>query len=482
MLSTKVGENMETLYQKLVEYSQADYYAFHMPGHKRNKEIINCRLPYEIDITEIDGFDDLHHAKEILKEAQERAAKLYHAERTFYLVNGSTVGLLSAIMGCTLKGDRILIARNCHKSVYHAILMNGLNPVYAYPEFEEEKDINGPVRFEEIQRKIEMYPDTKVVVITSPTYDGVVSDVKKIAEYLHTKKIPLIVDEAHGAHLGFHPYFPKRANDLGADLVIQSLHKTLPALTQCALLHVNGTLINPEKIQQYLRMLQTSSPSYVLMASMSVCIDFLEQSKECVFQQYVDLLQSTRNQLRNLKCLELMETEQFDPSKILISVKNTPLSGKELSDILLKKYHLQMELSAGTYVLAMTTLADTKEGMDRLVKALFEIDEKLRLDRREESCKKGNFSMPRLSQVYAPAKINAMLQEENNNTNSFYFQDCVGKISTEYAYVYPPGIPILVPGERISKEAAELLCLYEKLNFPIEGLHVENKIEVLINE
>ncbi len=480
MLSTKSGENMETLYKKLVEYSQADYYAFHMPGHKRNKEIMDCGLPYEIDITEIEGFDDLHHAKEILKEGQEEAAKLYHADQSFYLVNGSTVGLLSAIMGCTSKGDRILIARNCHKSVYHAILMNELNPVYAYPDFEEEKDVNGQVRLEEVKRNIEAYPDTKVVVITSPTYDGVVSDIEKIVSYLHSKKIPLIVDEAHGAHFGFHSYFPKRANDLGADLVIQSLHKTLPALTQCALLHVNGTLVNREKIQQYLRMLQTSSPSYVLMASMSVCIDFLEQSGDVMFQQYVELLEETRNCLQKLKCLTVVETEQFDRSKILISTKNTSLSGKELSEILLNKYHLQMELSAGTYVLAMTTLADTKEGMDRFVKALFEIDEQLRSDKEEEKRVKGNFSMPRLSQVYAPAQIQSMIQQKE--TQSLSFKDCEGKISTEYAYVYPPGIPIVVPGERISKEAAELLDLYETLNFSIEGLHVENKIEVLINE
>lgn len=483
MLSTKSGESMENLYKKLVKYSESDYYAFHMPGHKRNKNIINCQLPYDIDITEIDGFDDLHHAKEILKEAQEKAAKLYHADETFYLVNGSTVGLLSAIIGCTSKGDRILVARNSHKSVYHAVLINELKPVYIYPDYDERKNLNGKISVSDIAQSIEKYPDIKAVVITSPTYDGVLSDVKKISELLHSKQIPLIVDEAHGAHFGFHPYFPQRANDLGADVVINSLHKTLPALTQCALIHINGELVNKEKIKQYLHMLQTSSPSYVLMASMSECIEFLDQFGKEMFEQYVRILDETRNSLKKLKCLELIETEGFDKSKIVISAKNTKMTGKELYEVLLHKYHLQMEMAAGTYVLAMTTLADTKEGMDRLVKALFEIDKTLSLKIDQSENEKKCFSLPKLIQVYTPARISSIIEEDEKiKTKSILFRECEGKISTEYAYVYPPGIPIIVPGERISKEASDLLCLYEKLNFSIEGLHVENKIEVLINE
>lgn len=483
MLSTKSGESMENLYKKLVKYSDSDYYAFHMPGHKRNKNIINCQLPYEIDITEIDGFDDLHHAKEILKEAQEKAAKLYHADETFYLVNGSTVGLLSAIIGCTSKGDRILVARNSHKSVYHAVLINELKPVYVYPTYDARQNLNGKISVEDIAQSIEKYPDIKAVVITSPTYDGVLSDVKEISELLHSKQIPLIVDEAHGAHFGFHPYFPQRANDLGADVVINSLHKTLPALTQCALIHINGELVNKEKIKQYLHMLQTSSPSYVLMASMSECIEFLNESGNEIFEQYVKILDETRNKLKKLRCLELIETEGFDKSKIVISAKNTKMTGKELYEVLLHKYHLQMEMAAGTYVLAMTTLADTKEGMDRLVKALFEIDKTLNLKIEQSENGKKDFSLPKLIQIYSPAKISSIIEKDKKiKTKSFLFRECEGKISTEYAYVYPPGIPIIVPGERISKEAADLLCLYEKLNFSIEGLHVENEIEVLINE
>ena len=260
-------KSMKTIYNYLEEYSESDFYGMHMPGHKRNQKMMENDLPYEIDITEIDEFDDLHHADGIIREAQERAARLYCADETHFLVNGSTVGILSAIMGVTDKQDQILVARNCHKSVYHAIYLNELKPVYVYPEYDEKTGLNGEVRVDDITLLLDKNPNIKAVMIVSPTYDGVVSDVKKIAEVAHVHKIPLIVDEAHGAHFGFHPYFPKNANENGADIVIHSVHKTLPSLTQTALLHINETSVNREKVRMYLHMLQSSSPSYVLMAS-----------------------------------------------------------------------------------------------------------------------------------------------------------------------------------------------------------------------
>ena len=182
---------MEYLYEKLTAYGNSDYYAFHMPGHKRNMELMRARLPYNIDITEIDGFDDLHHAEGLLKELQENAARVFQAEETHYLVNGSTVGLLSAVMGCTERGGRILMARNCHKSVYNAVYMNELRPVYIYPEFSEETDLNGEIHVDQIKKLLEEYEDIQVVVIVSPTYEGVVSDIEAIAEIVHEYKIPL---------------------------------------------------------------------------------------------------------------------------------------------------------------------------------------------------------------------------------------------------------------------------------------------------
>ena len=220
---------MGTLYERLKNYGESDHYGFHMPGHKRQTGIPGMEKLYQIDVTEIEGFDDLHHPRGILKEAQERAARVFQAEETHFLINGSTVGILSALAGVTRRGDTVLVARNCHKSVYHAIYMKELKPVYLYPGFDQETGLNTQISPEDVRRALKADSTIRAVVIVSPTYEGIVSDVEKIGEEAHARGIPLIVDEAHGAHFGFHPYFPGNSNTKGADLVVQSLHKTLPS-------------------------------------------------------------------------------------------------------------------------------------------------------------------------------------------------------------------------------------------------------------
>ena len=467
---------MEYIYDKLEQYGNSDYYGFHMPGHKRHKNFAGINMPFSIDITEIEGFDDLHHPKDLILDAQKRAAKIYDADNSYFIVNGSTTGLISAVLGCTRKGDSILIARNCHKSVYNAIYMNELNPIYVYPQFNSNTELNGEISTLDVEKILDNHENIKAVVITSPTYDGVVSDVRSIAKAAHKRNIPLIVDEAHGAHFGFNEYFPERANRLGADVVINSLHKTLPALTMCGLIHVNGTLVNKNKIEKYLHIIQTSSPSYILMASIDSCIRFLENDGEVYFKNYVELLDYTRKRLKKLKRLQLLETKNFDKSKILISAKHTNLSGNQLSDILLQKYHLQMEMASGTYILAMTSVADTNEGMDRLVNALEEIDSSVN----EGTCNI-DFNLHKLKKEYTVSEIEGLIIDNKIKTVSKSYKDSVDMISAEYAYVYPPGIPIIVPGERISKEVCDLICNYEKLDFSIEGGKEEGMIEVICN-
>mgnify|MGYP000308898263 CR=1 FL=1 len=496
---------MEYLYEKLEAYGKSDYYGFHMPGHKRNSDVTRANLPYGIDITEIEGFDNLHHAEEIIREAEVRAASMYHAEETHYLINGSTAGILSAVMGCTKKGGKILMARNCHKSVYHAVFLNELRPVYIYPEFDETMELNMAVSPEKIERLLEEHKEVQAVVLTSPTYDGVLSDIERISEIVHQKKIPLIVDEAHGAHFGFHPYFPENANTKGADVVIHSLHKTLPALTQTALIHLNGTRIDRRKIRNYLHIFQTSSPSYVLMASMDECLRTVAEQGDVLFETYVKNLESKRGELKKLKHIRLMETEEFDRSKLVLSVKDTILkkenrvftgkmlsvagltkgladtygaeaTGIQLQEDLLNQYHLQMEMAAGTYVIAMTSIGDTKEGMDRLLSALFEIDEELE----KNSEKEKRYYLPRQEQVLTSFEVEGMRRMET--VRSMSWQESAGFISMEYAYLYPPGIPLIVPGERITKETAAMLVDYQNKGFSVEGISVENYIEVLINE
>lgn len=487
---------MNNIFDKLKNYSDSDYYAFHMPGHKRNLDLMDGTSPYRIDITEIDGFDDLHHAEGILRDAQERAARVYHADETHFLVNGSTVGILSAILGTTEKGDSILVARNCHKSVYHAIYLNELDPVYLYPKFDTEQGLSTEIDAADVQKALEEHPKIRAVMIVSPTYDGVVSDIEKIAEIVHAKGCPLIVDEAHGAHFGFDPYFPKSANIYGADLVINSLHKTLPALTQTALLHVNGDMVKRRKVKQYLDMLQTSSPSYILMASIDACIGMLEETLEMhsdarsdykyknIFSEYANRIEALRKDLKRLKYLKIIQTDntdRYDRSKFVISVKHAPMSSHELYEILLHRYHLQMEMLAGTYVLAMTTVGDTQEGLDRLRDALLEIDKEIDTKQGRPAAIETDLPLsgrqPALEKVWTIA-------ETVNRTDKIQkrsFEDSIGCISVEYAYLYPPGSPLIVPGERITKEAVEILHWYQEHDFSIEGLQSEDGIEVWID-
>lgn len=466
---------MASLYDKLIEYNKSDYYGFHMPGHKRNEKMFGTRLPYGIDITEIDGFDDLHHAETLIKDQEERAARLYKAEETHFLVNGSTVGILSAILGVTNRGDKILVARNCHKSVYNAMELNGLRPIYIYPEYEKDLQINGEVSGEKIEILLNENPDVKAVMIVSPTYDGVLSDVEKIAQIVHKRGIPLIVDEAHGAHFGFHPYFPENSNVKGADIVIHSVHKTLPSLTQTALIHINGEIVDREKVRKYLHMLQSSSPSYILMASIDRCMELLESEGDTLFELYVQRIDVLRTELQGLKHLEILQTEQFDRSKFLISVKKTGITSKKLADILLHTYHLQMEMTGGTYVLAMTALGDTKEGFERLKRALFEIDQSLSDEKQEDHLP---VELPKLPLVCTNEEIE---RKKCGNEELILWKASIGRISTEYAYVYPPGIPLIVPGEQITQEAIQVLALYAELGFSVEGIKVENYIGVLKN-
>ena len=493
---------MYNIFDKLKNYSDSDYYAYHMPGHKRNLDLMDGTSPYRIDITEIDGFDDLHHAEGILKEAQERAAEVYHADETHFLVNGSTVGILSAILGTTEKGDSILVARNCHKSVYHAIYLNELDPVYLYPKFDTELGLSTEIDAADVQKALENHPGIRAVMIVSPTYDGVVSDIEKIAEIVHEAGCLLIVDEAHGAHFGFDPYFPKSANMYGADLVINSLHKTLPALTQTALLHVNGERVNRRKVKRYLDMLQTSSPSYILMASIDACIHLLEQTQmqKCsIFKEYAAHIDNLREELKKLKYLKIIRTEntdRYDRSKFVISVKHAPISSHELYERLLRDYHLQMEMLAGTYVLAMTTVGDTQEGLDRLRDALLaidaEIDAKLKSGSGQEQKPMQmtdtdlplSGRQPSLEKVWTIAeavKCRDVVPSRKGKIETCGFADSAGHISLEYAYLYPPGSPLIVPGERIAQEAVEILCWYQEHDFSIEGLQSEDSIEVWID-
>ena len=277
--------------EKLEEYSKAGYVPMHMPGGKRNTEYASTS---ELDITEIDGFDNMHNADGIIKNASDRAAKLYGADKTLMLVNGSTAGILSAICGATKRKGKIIVARNCHVSVYNALIMAQLEPVYVIPEVDNDTGIYRGLSLEQIRKCVENNRDAQAVMITSPTYEGVVSEVREIASYLHEKGIPLIVDEAHGAHFEFSEEFPESAVKAGADIVINSIHKTLPALTQTALLHISGNYVDYDKVERFWNIYQTTSPSYILMASIDRCMRIIEGQGNYIFKEYIKLNPDTK--------------------------------------------------------------------------------------------------------------------------------------------------------------------------------------------
>ena len=496
-------EKQPGLLERLTEYAGSDAYPFHMPGHKR-REIPDgipggFPDPYGIDITEIDGFDNLHHAEGILKDAMDEAAAIYGADRSWYLVNGSTCGILSAVFATTENGGKILTARNCHKAVYHAICLNRLEAEYLYPEEITEFRINGGIRAEDVRKALEKdamrcagnsgdvrgkITKIQAVLITSPTYEGVVSDIRAIADAAHEYGIPLIVDEAHGAHLEYADQchsFPKSALEYGADIVIQSLHKTLPCFTQTAILHVKGKLVDQDRISRYLSMFQTSSPSYLFMAGMERCIRYMDGDGRNEMIRYEKRLERFMERMEGLQVLEVLDREicgkyrtvaGWDPSKIVVStMRAEDFHGEELAETLRRKYHLEMEMTAPEYVIAMTSLMDTEEGFERLGTALLEIDGVLR--RRMESGRKEKAASETPegleSKLSHPVRRMLICEAMDADTERTAFQDTVGKVSAEFVYLYPPGIPIIAPGEVFTDAIVEKIMAYKAAGLLVQG-------------
>ena len=302
---------MQNLYDKLTNYCNSDRYPFHMPGHKRCKREYPFTSFYQLDITEVENFDNLHHPMGILMEIQQKAATFFGTKQTFYLVNGSTSGNLSAMSAIVTMGGKIILSRNSHKSAYHACYLRNLDIQYIYPEYVQEYSINGGINPNDIIHAIEENMDASAIFITSPTTDGIISDVKKIADICHRYGKILIVDEAHGSHLGQTAKMPLNAIQNDADIVIHSLHKTLPSLTQTALLHVNSDRVDLEKLQYYLSIYQTSSPSYLLMASIDQCIEILMKEKEDLYARFFYYKSIFDKNISKLSNLSVMNSDKI---------------------------------------------------------------------------------------------------------------------------------------------------------------------------
>ena len=486
----------ELLINRLAAYARSDMYPFHMPGHKRrtgpedsfmNSCVDSFTNPFAVDITEIEGFDNLHHPEGILRDSMKWAADVYGADQTYYMINGSTGGILAAVCGSVPRGGRILVSRNCHKSVYHGICLNQLKTSYVYPQEIEGLGIQGGITAEDVDRMLNRYMDTQAVLIVCPTYDGIVSDIEAIARIVHRAGLPLIVDEAHGAHFRYDAMFPVSALDLGADVVIQSVHKTLPSLTQTALLHIKcnrpdgGCYADRERIDRYIHMVQSSSPSYVLMASIENSIYQMEQTDMAPYGKQLHKLRRRLGQMRHLRLADTGLIGQagirdLDISKIVVSTRGTCLypaedgltgfTGAQLDDILRREYHLEMEMCGADYVTAITTVMDSGEGLERLGDALTRIDTQLTDAGYKPDGRSGN-----QKSVYSMRCDTAMSMGEamEEKMASVGLEDSAGCISGEFVYIYPPGIPIVAPGEWISRPILEVILEYRDKGLPVQG-------------
>ncbi len=474
---------MPDLYQELIKLAESDIYPFHMPGHKRNELSTPLKGAFRCDITEIDGFDNLHDENGIILEAEERANRLYGAEKTYFLVNGSTSGILAAVSAVADKKGTILAARGSHKSFYHAAYLRELNIEYLPNKIEPVNCMPDRYTAEDVTEALNKCKSrVEAVFITSPTYEGKCSDVRSIAKVCHARGIPLIVDAAHGAHFGFGNVanekkesevfysVPESAVSQGADIVIHSVHKTLPSMTQTALLHVQGDIINKEKVKRFLRIYQSSSPSYVLMASIDLCMKEMQEKSEC----FIDNLLKNRNRIQRetesckyLKVLGKKDCE--DASKVIISVKDTPMTGQQLYDILREEYALQPEMAGESYVLLILSGWDTTDGIERLIKALCKIDNEIKPRESIKQDIQTDHELPKVMYSISTAW--------DMNKEAIELSEAVGRVSGDFINLYPPGIPIVAPGEVLSQNIINNIRMYIK-----EGLNVQGLVNLDINE
>jgi len=442
----------------------------HMPGHKRNTALTGKDGYLEkfgafADITEIEGFDNLNSPNGLFIESMQKAARLWHSEETLFSVNGGTGGILASIFGSISGGGKVILARNCHVSVYNALEIRDAETVYTIPIQNSETGIWGAADAFDLELLLEKHPDTQLVIVTSPTYEGAVSDIRHISNVCHKKNVPLMVDEAHGCHFGFGYGFPESAVTCGADIVVQSIHKTLAGLTQTALIHLNGSLIDRQKIKRALTIFQSSSPSYLLSASIDGCVRLLENHGSELFENWQRNLDRFYMQTSNFKHLKFMKEQSgsfiFDRSKIVIMTNETVITGIELANILRKQYKIELEMASLAYAVAMTGIGDTWNNLHLLSNALSEIDRKC-------SFKKQDLLFP---EFILPEKVLKASEAEAHIKTAVPLESAVRQICGEYVMAYPPGVPLIVPGERINEYEIHTVEKYKSCGIKVTSTY-----------
>ncbi len=473
--------------KELESLRDSDLYPFHMPGHKRNPDAGAMAGYMDIDITEIDDYDNLHDAEGIILEAEKRAKRLYGAEETHFLVNGSTAGILSAVSAAVSDGGKLLAGRNSHKALYHAAYLRQLELKYLKPGKIKPGNYGilwGKIDPGEVEESLNIDEDIEAVFITSPTYDGISSDIRAIAEICHNHNVILIVDAAHGAHFGLYKGLPENAVREGADIVIHSVHKTLASMTQTALIHVQGKLVNRERLRRYLRIYQSSSPSYVLMSSIDSCIRDIESRGDGIFSRLIGFKDKILKETKDCKKLFIPGKDIVsDPCKVLVCAKDGAITGQQIYDILRLDYKLQPEMAGDFYSLMIITGYDTDDGIDRLIAAIKDIDQKLikKADDRNEPKKASGNSYGGAGDY--PKALFPIYKAWDAESELMDISAAGGRISGEFINLYPPGIPLIAPGEIFTKELIADIGKYINAKMNVQGAFItengERKVSVL---
>ncbi len=455
------------LFNRLQEYNNKNPYRFHMPGHKGRLQGFDL---YGMDITEIPGMDDLHEPAGIIRDMEQRLASLYGASSAHFLVNGTTLGIMCGIFAMVQEGDRVLVQRNSHRCVYNGLMLRKAEPVFINTGV-DKYGIPKAVSAAEVEEILRDIDSIKLAILTNPTYEGVVTELKDISAILRDKRIPLLVDAAHGAHFGF---FEETENPVnaGADIAVESLHKTLPFLTQSSVLlySKNGEKYR-ERVKFYLNCFESSSPSYILMAAGDKGIDVLEEQGERLFKGLEENLEEFYNRASNLSHIRVVESKNRDRSKIIITLENAEgATIREIYEELLSR-NIVPEMMNNRYILCMTSLMNTREDMEALLRVLEEMDEKLVSEKRNLCCREMEFIHPKAAM--------AMAEAINEEGISIPFREALGKISGDFVEIFPPGIPLILPGEIIDTEVIE--SIESSLNADLEVRGISNGKIICIN-
>lgn len=468
------------LVEQLIQFKNKKRYSLHVPGHKDGmlSELPDeARSALAYDWTELDGLDDLHEATEVIQTAQEMLAKLYDADKSFFLINGSTVGNLAMIYAVCKKDDIVVVQRNAHKSIFNAIELTGAKAVFINPNWDHHSMAAGAVTALQVKLALDSYPQAKGVILTYPTYYGVTGNaLEEIIRLCHERQVPVLVDEAHGAHFVIGDPFPRSALSMGADVVVHSAHKTLPAMTMASYLHVRSNLISSEEIARYLKMLQSSSPSYLLMASLDDARAYAESYKDEDSVKLMDTRALFIEELVQHPRIRVIETE--DPLKLMLRVEGC--SGFEVQKSL-DKIGVYVELADPHQVLLVLPLLKLKHiyPFREIVKRIHGVVDEIHVvpcetfvERPQKYAK--NISLP----AYTASEIVEL------KVGWQAYEECLGKIAGATITPYPPGIPLLLIGERITKSHIETLrnLITLKARFHGDIKLAEGQIKVVLNE